>query len=454
MKLRVLVVDDEQAQRELVAGFLKKQGYSVTTAGSAEEALTVSAGRFFEIAVLDMKMPGKNGLELYAELKKSDPHLQAVFLTAFGNLETAVEAMKTGAFDFLTKPVDLNHLLAILDKAGEKHLLLAENRFLREKLEEPYRDSEIIAASPAMQEVFSTVARVAQSDSTVLIHGESGTGKELVARALHRAGPRAKKNFIPINCAAVPETLLEAELFGAERGAFTGAVARRIGRFELADGGTLFLDEVGDTPLSIQAKLLRVLESKSFERLGGTETIETDVRVIAATHQDLEARTTAGSFRSDLFYRLNVIQIALPPLRARPEDILPLVEKTIGRQSAKLNKTITGVTPQAKDVLLSYPWPGNVRELLNLIERACVLSRHDVLDAVDFPIPAGRDARPHGVVPLADANTPLNVVERNHILRVLEAHGWQLQQSADILGVHRNTLRQKMKDYELVRRRA
>ena len=451
MKLRVLVVDDEAPQRELVAGFLKKQGYSVTTAGSAEEALALSEGRFFEIAVLDMKMPGRSGLELYAELKKSDPHLQAVFVTAYGKLETAVEAMKTGAFDFLTKPVDLNHLLAILNKAGEKHLLLAENRFLREKLEEPYQDSDIITVSPAMQAVFSTVARVAQSDSTVLIRGESGTGKELIARALHRAGARAKRNFIPINCAAVPETLLEAELFGAERGAYTGAVARRVGRFELADGGTLFLDEIGDMPLSIQAKLLRVLESKSFERLGGTETIETDVRVIAATHQHLEARIADHSFRDDLFYRLNVIQVLLPPLRDRLEDILPLVVRTIGRQNAKLNKSISGITPQAKDVLLSYPWPGNVRELLNLVERACVLSRRDVLDLDDFPIPAGRESRLHAAVPLADTNTPLSVVERNHILRVLEAHDWQLQQSADILGIHRNTLRQKMKEYKLSR---
>jgi DNA-binding NtrC family response regulator len=449
MKLRVLVVDDEAAQRNLVGGFLKKQGYSVTTAGSAEEAVSAAAGKFFEIAVLDMKLPGKTGLELLTDLKKTNPDIQAVFVTAFGTLETAVEAMKAGAFDFLTKPVDLAHLLAILNKAGEKHLLLDENKYLREKLEESYRDSDIIAESPAMKEIFSTVARVAQSDSTVLIHGESGTGKELIARALHRAGRRCDKNFIAINCAAVPETLLEAELFGAERGAYTGATTRRIGRFELADGGTLFLDEVGDMPASIQAKLLRVLELKSFERLGGNETVETDVRVLAATHQDLQRKISEGSFRSDLYYRLNVIQIILPPLRTRPEDILPLVDKTIKRQNAKLNKNITGITASTKDILLGYAWPGNVRELLNLVERACVLSRRDVLDVDDFPIPAGRETGMSGATVVQDINTPLKTVERNHILRVLEAHDWQVQQSADILGVHRNTLRLKMKEYDI-----
>ncbi len=451
MKLRVLVVDDEAAQRELVGGFLKKQGYSVSMAASAEEAEKLAEKKFFEVAVLDMKMPGKSGLELFTDLHRSNPDLQAVFVTAFGTLETAVEAMKEGAFDFLTKPVDLSQLLAILKRAGEKHLLLAENRYQRESLEEPYRDSEIIAESPVMRDILSTVTRVAQSDSTVLIQGESGTGKELIARAIHRAGPRAAKNFIAINCAAVPETLLEAELFGAEKGAFTGAVARRVGRFELAHGGTLFLDEIGDMPGSIQAKLLRVLEHKSFERLGGTDTIETDVRVLAATHQDLPAKIAANEFREDLFYRLNVIQITLPPLRDRVEDILPLVEKTIERQSAKLNKNISGITPPAKDALLHYHWPGNIRELLNLVERACVLSRHNALDTEDFPL--GQTARSTLATESdkTDADTPLRTVERNHIIRVLEAHDWQLQNSAEVLGIHRNTLRQKMKDYEISR---
>ncbi len=451
MKLRVLVVDDESAQRKLVGGFLKKQGYAVTTAASAEDAEKASAGKFFEIAVLDMRMPGKSGLELLSELRKTNPEIQAVIVTAFGTLETAVEAMKVGAFDFLTKPVDLNHLLAILGKAGEKHLLLAENSYLREKLEEEYQDADIVAESPAMKEIFSTVARVAQSDSTVLVRGESGTGKELIARALHRGGPRTKKNFIPINCAAVPETLLEAELFGAERGAYTGAVSRRVGRFELADGGSLFLDEIGDMPQSIQAKLLRVLESGAFERLGGNDTIETDVRVIAATHQDLENSIAEGTFRRDLFYRLNVIQIVLPPLRDRPDDILPLVTRTIAKQNNKLNKKITGITPAAKDVLLGYSWPGNVRELLNLVERACVLSRGDALDIDDFPIPAGQVSTVV-IAPAADTDATLKAVERNHIIRVLEAHDWQLQQAAEVLGIHRNTLRQKMKEYELARR--
>ena len=449
--LRVLVVDDEKAQRELLAEALRKRGYTVTVAGSAEEAVAAADKTFFEIALLDIKMPGKSGLELLGDLKTSNPDLQAIMISAHADFDKGVEAMKKGAFDFLKKPVDLPHLFSVLERAGERHWLLAEIRYLKETVDEPYRADEPVMSSPALREVFSTVARVADSDATVLIRGESGTGKELVARALHGASHRAARNFIAINCAALPETLLEAELFGAERGAYTGAVARRIGRFELAAGGTLFLDEIGDVPASIQAKLLRVLEHRMFERLGGTETITSDCRIVAATNQNLEEMVQNSRFREDLYYRLNVIQIVIPPLRERPEDILPLVKRFIDRQSHGRPQPIVGITPEAKDALMSYHWPGNVRELLNAVERACVLARGDVLDLRDFPSHI-QARQTQTASPTADSPLlPLAEVERRHILRALEHHDWALSQTAQSLGIHRNTLRLKMREYGLVR---
>ncbi|MEW5876189.1 MAG: sigma-54 dependent transcriptional regulator [Candidatus Zixiibacteriota bacterium] len=448
--LRVLIVDDEKAQRDVIAGGLQKLGYTVTTAGSADEAMTAAQKTFFEIAVLDIRMPGKSGLDLLSELKTTNPDLQAIMVSAHGTFETGLEAMKRGAFDFLRKPIDLEPLLAALQRAGERHWLLAENRYLKERLEEPYLDEMPVVVSQRMREVFSTVVRAAQSETTVLVRGESGTGKELIARALHRASNRASRAFIAVNCAALPETLLEAELFGSEKGAYTGAVARRIGRFELAGGGTLFLDEIGDVPPGVQVKLLRALEQKAFERLGGTETIRSDCRVVAATHQNLEELVKAARFREDLYYRLNVIQITIPPLRERHEEIIPLVERFIERFNRGRTTQIEGITHAAKDALLAYTWPGNVRELLNAVERACVLARGTALDAADFPMASGMGETPPP--PGADTPTlPLAEIERRHILRALEFHNGALAQTADSLGIHRNTLRQKMKDYGISR---
>ncbi|HUU45614.1 MAG TPA: sigma-54 dependent transcriptional regulator [Acidobacteriota bacterium] len=447
--LRVLIVDDEKPSRETMAGGLKKQGYQVTEADSADAAIAVAEKTFFEIALLDIKMPGRSGLELLPDLLRSNPDLQAIMVSALWTFESAMEAMKKGAFDFLKKPLDLEELLATLERAGERHWLLAENRYLKEKLEEPYRDENIIMASAAMREVFSTVARAADSDASVLVRGESGTGKEVVARALHRASSRSARSFIAVNCAAIPETLLEAELFGSEKGAYTGAIARRIGRFELASGGTLFLDEIGDMPPSIQAKLLRILEQKTFERLGGTETIHTDCRVVTATHQDLEEMVKESKFREDLYYRLNVIQIVIPPLRERSEDILPLIDTFITRFNHGRTRPITGITPAVKDALLSYSWPGNVRELLNAIERACVLVRGDVLDLADFPPRIGqKDEAAESITDGGESpSLPLAEVERRHIIRTLQHHNWALAQTAASLGIHRNTLRLKMNEY-------
>jgi len=446
--LRVLIVDDEKSQRELLGGALRKQGYTVVEAGSADEAVAAADKRFFEIALLDIKMPGRSGLELLAELKAVNPDLQAIMVSAHGTFETGLEAMKKGAFDFLKKPIDLPQLLSVLGRAGERHWLLAENRYLREKLEAPFLDESPVILSPAMKEVFSVVARAADSDATVLVRGESGTGKELVARALHRASRRADKSFIAVNCAALPETLLEAELFGAEKGAYTGAVARRIGRFELASGGTLLLDEIGDVPATVQAKLLRVLEQKSFERLGGTETIKSDCRLVAATNQNLEEMVKQGKFREDLYYRLNVIQIVIPPLRERPDDILPLIDSCIKRFNRGRRNPVAGITATAKDALLSYRWPGNVRELINAVERACVLARGDVLDVQDFPLSSANKTGEGTPGTSVDLPTlPLAEVEKRHILRALQYHDWALAQTAESLGIHRNTLRLKMKEY-------
>jgi DNA-binding NtrC family response regulator len=447
--LRVLVVDDEKLQRELVGGALKKQGYTVVEAGSAEEALAAVAKTFPEVALLDIQMPGRSGLELLADLKKINPDLQAVIVSAHADFEKGLEAMKKGALDFLKKPVELTELFAVVARAAERHWLLSEVRYFREQIEEPYRDDAVVIASDAMREVFSTVTRAADSDATVLIRGESGTGKELVARALHRASKRKDKNFIAVNCAAIPETLLEAELFGAEKGAYTGATARRIGRFELASGGTMFLDEIGDVPASIQAKLLRAIEHRTFERLGGSETITSDCRVVAATHQNLEEMVKEGRFREDLYYRLNVIQITIPPLRQRPHDILPLVDSFIKRLPRVRGREMRGITPAAKDLILSYHWPGNVRELLNAIERACVLARTDVLDVGDFALGIAAGESP--VLSAEMPTLPLAEVEKRHIQRALEHHAYALAQTAETLGIHRNTLRQKMKEYGLER---
>lgn len=446
--LRVLVVDDEAAPRKIMADLLRKQGYAVVEAGSTEEALRAVKDTFPEIALLDIQMPGKSGLELLAELKKINPDMQAVIVSAHADFESGLEAMKKGALDFLKKPFEFTELLAVVARAAERHWLLHEVRYFREQMEVPYRDEAVVIASDVMREVFSTVTRAADSDATVLIRGESGTGKELVARALHRTSKRKDRNFIAVNCAAIPETLLEAELFGAEKGAYTGATALRIGRFELASGGTIFLDEIGDLPQSIQAKLLRVLEHRSFERLGGNDTITSDCRVVAATHQNLEEMVKEGKFREDLYYRLNVIQITIPALRQRPQEILPLVEAFIKRQRRVRGKELRGITPAAKDLILSYHWPGNVRELLNAIERACVLARTDVLDVGDFALGIAASGSQPNAAP-EHPTLPLAEVEKRHIQRALEHHNHALAQTAESLGIHRNTLRQKMKEYGL-----
>jgi DNA-binding NtrC family response regulator len=440
---RLLIVDDEKSQRDMLAGSLEKEGYSVATAESGLEAIKLCEDKYFEVALIDLKMPGMDGIELLSRLKEMNPEIQVIVMTAYGTVETAVVAMKLGAYHYVNKPINLDELKLDIKKALERYHLLSENKYLRMELEGKFGDVKIIGESKAIQEVLSTVSRVAKSKSTVLIRGESGTGKELVARAIHALSDRRDQRFVPVSCAALPETLLESELFGHEKGAFTGAVKRREGRFELADGGTLFLDEIGDIPLETQVKILRAIEFQEFERLGGKETLKVDVRIISATNQDLEKKINEGTFREDLYYRLNVISLFIPPLRERKKDLLPLVDHFIKKANQKCGKSIKGMTTEVKDIILSYDWPGNVRELENVIERGVVLSRGDAIDKNDLPY--------FGLIKsketISSPHLTLKDMEMNHILNTLKMTDWNLGKTAEILGIHRNTLRLKMKEY-------
>jgi DNA-binding NtrC family response regulator len=446
---KLLVVDDEPGQRDLLSGFLSKKEYQVYTAGSAEEALEQYHKIFAPVAVVDMKMPGMNGIELLSRLKEINPFIQVIMLTAFGSVETAVAAMKAGAFDYLTKPVeDLDELLLKLEKAAAQNRLVVDNRVMSERLAEIFPTAEIIGESQAIQKVKEMISLVAPKEATVLITGASGTGKELVARAIHALSPRAAKRLVAINCAAFPENLLESELFGYERGAFTGADKTKQGRFELADGGTLFLDEIAEMPLTMQVKLLRVLEERKIQRLGSVKEIQLDIRIIAATNRNLQKAVAEGRFREDLYYRLNVIMIHIPPLTERTRDILLLAEKFIETCSKKIGKDVKGIDTEAAEIMTSYGWPGNVRELENVIERAVVLTLSEQITKNDLTgLTSGE-----GAAPSAGAIMPLSEVEKRHIRFCLDQLDWSISLCAEKLGIHRNTLRAKIKEYKLSRR--
>ncbi|HBC46042.1 MAG TPA: two-component system response regulator [candidate division Zixibacteria bacterium] len=443
--MRILVIDDEATQRELLAGHLERQGHKVMTAGDGEEGLSFLHDNGSEVALVDMRMPRMDGLTFIKRSLETNPDLAIVVMTAYGTVESAVDAMKAGAFDYLLKPVDLEHVGVILAKIENNQKLITENRYLKRKLEQADDFKDIIGRSNAIKKVLSDVSRIARSDATVLIRGESGTGKELVARAIHQASPRATGPFLAVNCTSLPETLLESELFGHERGAFTGASSRHLGRFELADHGTIFLDEIGDISLPIQAKLLRVLETKTFQRLGGEKDIKVDIRVLTATNRNLEAKVKDGSFREDLFYRLNVIPVTIPPLRERRDDILQLAEFFIEKYNRKNSKAVRGVTPLAKDLLLRHSWPGNVRELENLIERAIVLSRSDVIDVADID-PFVQD---HVEQTSNFENLTLDENEKRAIIEALKRTHGSLIEASELLGIHRNTLRLKIQKYRI-----
>jgi two-component system NtrC family response regulator len=445
--IRILVVDDEASQRELVSGYLKKQGYHVVAAGGGEAALEIFRGEPVELILTDQRMPGFSGLDLLRAARSINPETEVIVMTAYGNVETAVEAMKDGAADYLTKPLNLEELRQKIQRIVEQHRLYAENRALREELKSRHRIEGIIGESGQMVEVISLVQRVAASEATVLIRGESGTGKELIAKAIHYASPRAARPLVRVNCAALPENLLESELFGHEKGSFTGAIAARKGRFELADTGTLFLDEIGDLPLHLQAKLLRVLQEREFERVGSSQPIKVNVRILSATHRDLESLMRLGEFREDLYYRLNVVTIVVPPLCERCQDLPPLMDHFLKLFAAKNGKTLRGFSREARDALLRYDYPGNVRELENLVERAVVLSRSDVIGRGDLPLTLEEAEAPGE--PQTQLTAAVEGLERRMIKDALKRADGVQTRAADLLGITERALRYKLKKYGL-----
>ncbi|MBN1619274.1 sigma-54-dependent Fis family transcriptional regulator [candidate division WOR-3 bacterium] len=431
---KLLVIDDEKDQKDLLAGALTKEGYEVVTASDFTRATAVFDNSLVDMVITDMKLgEGKDGISILEYCRKTNPEIPVVLITAYGNIDSAVTAMKYGAYYYLTKPIKLEELMELVRKAIEELEIIRDSRILQDMYVEEFSEHPIVAQSREMKEVLSLVSRVANYNISVLLTGESGVGKEVVARAIHRTSSRKEKPFIAVNCSAIPETLLEAELFGAEKGAYTGAVASRKGRLELAEGGTLFLDEIGDISPVIQVKLLRFLSEKTYEKLGGEKTIESDVRIIAATNKDLSSEMKKGNFREDLFYRLNVVNIDIPPLRERREDIIPLARRILKNLSDKNpEKKELRLSWEAEKTLVTCKWQGNIRELENAIQRAFVLSRGESIIVSDFSTKNQTE------------DLSLEAVEKMHIVRVLSITSGNLQKASDILKIHRNTLREKM----------
>ncbi len=443
-RTRILIVDDEEIVRESLAAWLEKDGYTLATAPDGETALERIRGERWSILLVDLKMPGIDGLQVLEQARTLQPEAAAVIMTAYATVDTAVEAMKLGAYDYLVKPFDPEELSLMIQKIVSQQALVRENVLLRKVLKREYRFRDLISKSPGMQAVFDLARTAARSSSTILILGESGTGKEVLARAVHAESPRGQGPFVAVSCAALTETLLESELFGHEKGAFTGAVGRRKGKFEMAQGGTLFLDEIGDISPKLQLDLLRVLEDRRFFRVGGSEPVDVDVRIIAATNKDLQKAVADGAFREDLYYRLNVIPVHLPPLRERIVDIPLLVEHFLEHLGAEMNRRVDEVSSEAMSALMAHSWPGNVRELRNVLERAMVVASGRVIQVADLGL---RRASPDaaGVGPLAS----LEHVEKHHIALVLADCGGNISQAARTLGIDRATLYNKMKKYQL-----
>jgi len=440
----ILIVEDEAKMRRLLELNLGEDGFTTFSAGDAETGLKLLRENPVDLVVTDLKLPGMNGLEFLQSVKRQSAAMPVVVMTAFGSVETAVEAMKAGASDYVLKPFSLSEMRMVIHKELDVRNLREENRSLREALGKKYSHPNIVARSAKMQEVLATVERVAPTNSTVLLGGESGVGKDLIARAIHEKSKRTRGPFLKINSTAIPENLLESELFGFEKGAFTGAAASKPGKFELADKGTLFLDEIGDVPPAIQVKLLRVLQEREFERLGGTKTIKVDVRLVAATNRDLRAALEEKTFREDLYYRLNVVPIDIAPLRERKEDIPDLVNLFITRFATDSGKTIEGISPQAMQALVNYHWPGNVRELQNIVERACALAKGNALEPADIHI----DTRPSKSAAAGDGFLPdgmtLEQWEDEMVKEALRRANGNKSQAARLLGLSRNALRYRL----------
>ena len=440
----ILIVEDEAKMRRLLELNLGEDGFATFSAGDAESGLKLLNTNPIDLVLTDLKLPGMNGLEFLQTIKQQNAVLPVVVMTAFGSVETAVEAMKAGAADYVLKPFSLTEMRMKIHKELDVRNLREENRSLREALGKKYAHPNVVARSPKMQEVLATVERVAPTNATVLLGGESGVGKDLIARAIHEKSRRASGPFLKINSTAIPENLLESELFGFEKGAFTGAVASKPGKFELADKGTLFLDEIGDVPPATQVKLLRVLQEREFERLGGTKTVKVDVRLIAATNRDLREALEQGTFREDLYYRLNVVPIDIAPLRERKEDIPDLVNLFITRFSGESGKVIEGITPPAMQLLINYHWPGNVRELQNIVERACALSRGSQLEAADIHIDARPTKSGNGAPGFLPDGMTLEQWEDEMVQEALKRANGNKSQAARLLGLSRNALRYRL----------
>ena len=440
--IKILIVDDEQIMRESLAGWLERDGNLVATAASGEEALKKLSKSRFDILLVDIKMEGMSGLDVLRKVKESDPDVAIVMITAYGSIATAIEAMKNGAVDYLLKPFDPNVLGVLIDKITEHQAQAREILYHREQYKDRARFESMIGQSKSMQKIFDLIQDIAPTGSTVLISGETGTGKGLAAKAIHTNSPRCNGPFVAVNCGAIPRHLMESELFGHQKGAFTDAKETRKGRLELAHGGTLFLDEIGEISMRMQIDLLQVLEDRIFYRVGGTQPIEAHFRVIAATNQNLEDALKGGSFREDLYYRLNVISFKMPPLRERKEDIPLLAEQFVRRFSQETNRPIDKISREAMDEMMLYEWPGNVRELENAIERAVVVGKSRIIRAEDLPI-----FRPEHLT--SPQSNTLKELEKNHIIQILNENQWNIARSSKVLGIDRSTLYSKIKRYQI-----
>jgi DNA-binding NtrC family response regulator len=454
-KLNILVVEDGKSQREMLRDFLRKEGHTVGEAENGELAIRQVREKQYDLILLDYRMPGMDGMQVLRSVKGINPEIDIVIITAEGTIDMAVEAMKAGALDYITKPIEFEELLLLVKRVAERRTLLKENEVLRGVFRgEPFgkkgvTTDRIVCRSQKMSTLINMAGRVAASRATVLLQGESGTGKELLARLIHHLSPRSARSIIAVNCGALHENLLESELFGHEKGAFTGATARRIGRFEEADGGTLFLDEVSELSPQIQVKLLRFLQEHEFQRLGGNQTLNTDVRVISATNRELEQRVKEGAFREDLFYRLNVVVMSIPPLRERREDILPLIDHFLKRFAEENGREIDGLTSEAQDILLKHDYPGNVRELENIIERAVVIARDSVISTEDLPFREPVEEGPAGGQSEGLLRGSIEELEKKLIVDAMEKAGDHQTRAAELLGISERMLRYKLKKYGL-----
>jgi DNA-binding NtrC family response regulator len=458
--VRILVVDDEMIVCESCKRILEEEGYEVETALSGREAFDKMKTAPFDIVITDLKMPEIDGMEVLKTFRKDYPDSIIIMITGFSTVETAVEAMKLGAFDYIPKPFTPDEVTVVVKRAVEKKSLIAENIYLRQELQEKYGFHNIVGKSKKMQEIYRVIAKVATTDSTVLIYGQSGTGKELIARAIHFNSPRREKQFVPVDCAVLSENLLESELFGHVRGSFTGAVTTKPGLFEVADGGTVFLDEVGNISLSIQAKLLRVLQEREFTPVGGTKAKKVDIRLIAATNKDLEKMIKEETFREDLYYRLNIVPISLPPLRERQEDIPILAAHFLKKSAEEMGKTIKGFTPEAMEKLMRHPWPGNVRELENVIERTVVMIDDEMVRVEHLILPGQQEKEiSENHIPMTSEELKeikkqvrekaVEEIERAFVLNALERHQWNVTRAAEEVGMLRPNFQALMRKYNL-----